>query len=209
MHGSGWSDAGVVADPSRPGRYEGHIADRWNLAVVPQGGIVAVLAARAMAEELGHDEQPLRTFTAVFAGQVALGPVEIDVTVLRRGRTMSQLSATVRNPGAKAGLTAIAVFGAEREGFAFTDLEMPDVPRSRRGPVVPRRPAARGARGVPARPAAVLGAGRRGQAGDRPPAVGGLRAGHLGAGDVAAARRPAAAARRPARPGRLPRPLRT
>jgi acyl-CoA thioesterase len=128
VHGSGWADAGVVADPSRPGRYEGNIAERWNLAVVPQGGIVAVLAARAMAEELGHEEQMLRTFTAVFAGQVALGPVEIDVTALRRGRTMSQLSATARNPGAKAGLTAIAVFGAERTGFEFTDLEMPDVP---------------------------------------------------------------------------------
>ena len=74
MHGSGWSDAGVVADPSRPGRYEGHVADRWNLAMVPQGGIVAVLAARAMAEELGHAEQQLRTFTAVFAGQVAARP---------------------------------------------------------------------------------------------------------------------------------------
>ena len=56
-----------------------------------------------MAEELGHDEQMLRTFTAVFAGQVALGPVEIDVTALRRGRTMSQLSATVCNPGAEGG----------------------------------------------------------------------------------------------------------
>src|SRR3954468_11072372 len=117
----------VVADPSRPGRYEASIADRWNLAVVPQGGIVAVLAARAMAQELDHPEQALRTFTAVFAGQVALGPVEIDVTPLRRGRTMSQLSATVRNPGAKAGLTAIAVFGATRQGFDFTDLEFPMV----------------------------------------------------------------------------------
>jgi acyl-CoA thioesterase len=119
----------VVDDPARPGRYEASIADRWVLAMVPQGGIVAVLAARAMAQELGHDEQSLRTFSAVFAGQVAAGPVEIDVTVLRRGRTMSQLSATVRNPGASAGLTAIAVFGAERDGFSFTDIEMPDVPR--------------------------------------------------------------------------------
>ena len=71
MHGSGWSDAGVVADPRAPAATRATIADRWNLAVVPQGGIVAVLAARAMAEELGHDEQQLRTFTAVFAGQVA------------------------------------------------------------------------------------------------------------------------------------------
>jgi acyl-CoA thioesterase len=128
VHGSGWSDAGVVADPSRPGRYDATIAERWVLAMVPQGGIVAVLAARAMAEELGHDEQSLRTFSAVFAGQVAAGPVEIDVSTLRRGRTMSQLTATVRNPGAAAGLTAIAVFGAKRDGYSFTDLTMPEVP---------------------------------------------------------------------------------
>ena len=48
--------------------------------------------------------------------------------VLRRGRSMSQLTATVRNPGADAGLTAIAAFGAPRRGFEFTELVMPDVP---------------------------------------------------------------------------------
>jgi acyl-CoA thioesterase len=64
----------------------------------------------------------------VFAAQVAEGPLEIDVTLLRAGRSMSQLTATARNPGAKAGLTAIAVFGAERRGFSFTDLAFPDVP---------------------------------------------------------------------------------
>jgi acyl-CoA thioesterase len=66
--------------------------------------------------------------TVVFAGQVAEGPVEIDVAVLRRGRSMSQLTATVRNPGAAAGLTAVAVFGAARRGFEFTELTMPAVP---------------------------------------------------------------------------------
>ena len=37
--------------------------------------------------------------------------------VLRRGRSMSQLTATVRNPGAEAGLTAIAAFGRPRRGL--------------------------------------------------------------------------------------------
>jgi acyl-CoA thioesterase len=40
---------------------------------------------------------------------------------------MSQLTATVRNEGAEAGLTAIAAFGASRRGFDFTELAMPDV----------------------------------------------------------------------------------
>src|SRR3546814_19819132 len=40
---------------------------------------------------------------------------------------MSQLTATVRNPDAEAGLTAIAAFGATRRAFEFTELVMPDV----------------------------------------------------------------------------------
>jgi acyl-CoA thioesterase len=136
----GWADLDVRADPRHPGRYTASIADRWMLLVVPQGGAVAVLAARAMAAELAVPEQTVRTFSAVFAGQVAAGPVEIDVTVLRRGRSMSQLSATVRNPGRSAGLTAIAVFGEPRRGFEFTELVPPAVPgpeglRSYRDPV--------------------------------------------------------------------------
>jgi acyl-CoA thioesterase len=128
MGTTGWDDVEVQADPARSDRFTAVIGERWMLAVVPQGGIVAVLAAKAMAETLAAPEQTLRTFTAVFAGQVGVGPVEIDVTVLRRGRSMSQLTATVRNPGAAAGLTAVAVFGEARRGFDFTELQPPTVP---------------------------------------------------------------------------------
>ncbi len=127
MGQTAWADLDISADPSVPGRFTGAISDPWMLAVVPQGGIVAALAVRAMEATLDHPEQIPRTVTAVFAGKVEAGPVEIDVGVLRRGRSMSQLTATVRNPGAEAGLTAIAAFGATRRGFSFTDLERPDV----------------------------------------------------------------------------------
>ena len=53
--------------------------------------------------------------------------MEIDVSVLRRGRSMSQLTATVRNAGEDAGHTSIAVFGSARPGFEFTDLRPPEV----------------------------------------------------------------------------------
>jgi acyl-CoA thioesterase len=119
-----WDDLELQGDG---GRYTTTISDSWELAVVPQGGIVAAIAARAMAVELAHSEQRLRTLTAMFAGQVACGPVEIEVVALRRGRSMSQLSATVRNPGSEAGLTALAAFGAPRRGFDFTELVMPDL----------------------------------------------------------------------------------
>ncbi len=123
---SPWADLDVAAG-SEPGTFHTTIADDWQLVAVPQGGIVAAIAARAMEAELGEPTQPLRTMTSVFAGQVAAGPVEVAVEVLRRGRSMSQCTATVRNPGAAAGLTAVAVFGAERRGFTFVDAAPPDV----------------------------------------------------------------------------------
>jgi acyl-CoA thioesterase len=140
MGTSGWEDLEITPQGDAPGRFKANIDDRWMLVVVPQGGMVAALAARAMAATLADADQVLRSLSVVFAAQVATGPVEIEVTVLRRGRSMSQLSATVRNPGAKAGLSAIAVFGASRRGFEFTDLtfpevEPPEVLRSYRDPV--------------------------------------------------------------------------
>jgi acyl-CoA thioesterase len=124
---TGWDDLQLERDATDPLRFRSQVSDPWMLVVVPQGGIVAALAARAMATVLDEPAQRLRTITCVFAGQVARGPVEIEVQVLRRGRSMSQLQATVRNPGQEAGLTAIAAFGAPRRGFEFTDLAMPSV----------------------------------------------------------------------------------
>lgn len=126
--------------PAGEGRFTATIDERWMLAVLPQGGAVAALATFAMEAVLAHPEQALRSLNCVFAGQVAAGPVEIEVGVIRAGRTMSQLTATVRNPGNAAGLTALAVFGAPRRGFEFTEEVFPDAPdpeglRSFRDPI--------------------------------------------------------------------------
>jgi acyl-CoA thioesterase len=117
----------VDPDPAVPGRYRTVVTDQWNAPVLPHGGMVTAIAVRAMAAELAHPDQVLRSVTTVFAAQVPPGPVEIDVTVLRRGRTMSQATATVRSAGQDAGHTAMAVFGGSRQGFEFTDLAMPEV----------------------------------------------------------------------------------
>lgn len=122
----------LTPDPSRPGRFRVDVDARWNCPIVPQGGVMAALATAAMAAELDHPDQQLRTLTTVFAAQVPAGPVTIDVSVLRRGRTMSQATATARPAGADDGApghTTVAVFGAARGGFEFTDVAMPDVSR--------------------------------------------------------------------------------
>jgi acyl-CoA thioesterase len=108
--------------------FSGSISDAWRIAALPIGGFPLAIAVEAMKSTLGDDAQRIRTATAMFAAPVAVGPIEVDVTVLRRGRSVSQLTATVRNVGKDSGLTAVAAFGADRRGFAFTEIALPDVP---------------------------------------------------------------------------------
>lgn len=108
------------------GIYSATIAPAWHLAMAPQGGVVAAIAARAMEAELATG-QSLRSFHGVFASPVPVGPVEVEVDVIRSGRSISQVQAAVRAVGADAGFTALAAFGHERPGFAYTELQMPDV----------------------------------------------------------------------------------
>lgn len=126
--GNAFADETVVSVVA-PGRYEATIDEAWNLWPLPQGGVVTALALRAMAAELADPAQTLRTLHTTYAGQVAHGLVEIDVEMLRRGRSMSHLRAEVRNPGAARGHLTTGIFGSPRDGFAFTDLAPPsDIP---------------------------------------------------------------------------------
>lgn len=120
----------LEADAARAGRYHVEVSGEWNCPVVPQGGMMTAIAARAMGLELERRGAPsvLRSLTTVFAAAVPAGPVTVDVTVLRQGRSMAQLRAEIRAPGADAGHSTLAVFGGTRPGFAFTDVTMPDVP---------------------------------------------------------------------------------
>ena len=120
-------DTAVTPDPASPGRYRAHLPKTWSAPTVPWGGIALAAAARAMQDVVpGH--MPLRSVSCVFASPVEAGDVEIDVTLLRAGRTIAQALATARTPGRTAGLTAIGVFGASRPGFEFTDVAPPAFP---------------------------------------------------------------------------------
>src|SRR5437763_2921944 len=117
----------AVRGGGEPGLWRAELSAEWCAPSLPQGGLAAGVAARAMAAELGSSEQRLRSLTTVFAAPVEPGPVEVAVTVLRRGRSMTQLLAAVRNAGEASGHTSIAVFGALRRGFASTDIQPPTV----------------------------------------------------------------------------------
>jgi len=118
----------IVVEPDGEGKYRAALSHDWDLVALPQGGIAVSFALRAAAAEVAQPSQPLRTCTAVFAGPVAAGELEIDVTVLRRGRSATQVVSTVRNRGEASGTTVTAVFGVDRRGPAFVDVAPPEVP---------------------------------------------------------------------------------
>lgn len=118
----------VVVEKVGAGRYRASLSHDWDLVPLPQGGVVASFALRAAATEVADEAHLLRTATAVFAGQVAAGELEIDVDVLRHGRSATQVTATVRNEGAASGATVVAVFGSQRRGPTFVDVRPPEVP---------------------------------------------------------------------------------
>ncbi|WP_019930763.1 thioesterase family protein [Nocardia sp. BMG111209] len=123
MSSSFTSETTPVADPAVSGRFTTVLSGDWNAPVYPHGGVTTALAVRAMQQEF---EQPLRSVHTLFVSAVAPGPVTVDVTVLRRGRTMSQAVATLTTETGT-GLIATAAFGDDRPGFEFTELDLPDV----------------------------------------------------------------------------------
>lgn len=107
--------------------YRGVLPRSWNAHVYPFGGVASAIALRAMREELGRPEHAPRTLTTLFASPVADGEIEAEVEVVRAGRGMSQLRATLRNVGSdEPGHVSMAVFGGARRGFSFTDVRPPD-----------------------------------------------------------------------------------
>jgi acyl-CoA thioesterase len=130
----------VVVERTAAGHYRAELNHDWDLVAVPQGGVIASLPLRAAGLEVDDPEQALRSSTTVFAGQTAAGALDIDVEILRRGRSATQVISTIRNEGAQAGTTVLAVFGSSRRSPSFVDVAPPEVPppaecRSYRDPV--------------------------------------------------------------------------
>ncbi|SFP43739.1 Acyl-CoA thioesterase [Amycolatopsis arida] len=119
-------DTELAVDGGSPDRYRAALSASWNAPFLPHGGLTTAVAARAMERRLGLPDQPLRSVHTVFVAPVPPGEVTVDVTILRRGRSMSQATATLRTGDGSVGLIATAVFGGNRPGFAFTDATMPE-----------------------------------------------------------------------------------
>jgi acyl-CoA thioesterase len=122
------SETAVERAPDQPGRYQAKLSASWNAPIFPHGGVVTATALRAMTDALGNADQPLRSVSAVFVSPVTPGPVDIDVDVLHRGRSLSQVRGALRSPGQHTGVEVTAVHGRPRSGFSLSERAFPGVP---------------------------------------------------------------------------------
>lgn len=89
------------------------VGEDWLFGRSAFGGLVGVLAMCAIRDEIGQ-ARPLRAMQVNFVGAVGGGPVDVAVSVLRNGKSVTQVSAVVHYDGQPA-CHVQAVFGESRE----------------------------------------------------------------------------------------------
>lgn len=118
---------------TRPGLYRATLDGAWSF-LLPSGGVLMSVALAAMRQALGRPELVPASATATFCSAVAEGPLEVEILVLRVGRTAAQLRAHVRSLSNEAapgdvGLEVTATFVQPRdlvEAPSMTWLPYPD-----------------------------------------------------------------------------------
>ena len=75
------------------GSWTAQLAEGWDIFGVTNGGYLMAIAARAMGNESGG--RTLISATGSFMNPASAGPVSIRVEVLKRGRSLSTLRATI------------------------------------------------------------------------------------------------------------------
>jgi acyl-CoA thioesterase len=123
-----YRDATAVTETS-PGSYHAVVARDWDIFGITNGGYLMAMAGRAMSQASG-DRLPV-TVTAHFLRPTSAGEVDIVVNELKRGRSMSTLSAEIRSADGSALVTLLGTT-AERDrpasAISLNTLEPPAMP---------------------------------------------------------------------------------
>jgi acyl-CoA thioesterase len=118
-------DTAVV--PIGGGRYRCALPRHWDY-LTPSGGVLMTTALRAITAELGDPAQRPISATTIFCAPVPAGPLEIAVTVLRRGKLASQARASLSAAGGELGLEVVATYGGDRPFVEASMTTAPSVP---------------------------------------------------------------------------------
>jgi acyl-CoA thioesterase len=80
-----------------PGRWTAQLVEGWDIFGITNGGYLMSIATRAMESESGG--RTLIAATGTYLNPARPGPVEVDVEVLKKGRSLSTLRASLSRDG--------------------------------------------------------------------------------------------------------------
>ncbi len=120
-------DADTAVQRLAPGCYAATITPRWNVGDKPNGGYLLAIALRAAAAELAQPD-PF-TVTGHFLRAPQPGPADLDVEVVRAGRSHSTAAVRLSADGSEA-VRVLATFGnlGRLSGPTVRAAEPPDFP---------------------------------------------------------------------------------
>jgi acyl-CoA thioesterase len=96
-------------EPGGAGRWAAVLTGRWDIGV-PNGGYVLCVALSAVRAELGPSHPHPLSVSAHYLGSCEQGPALVDVTVLKRGRSLSTAYAAL-SQGDRARVVVLATYG--------------------------------------------------------------------------------------------------
>lgn len=122
-------DTAVAPDAAVAGRFHADLPDAWRVFYA-FGGCTMAIALRAAQTALGRPDLSPVSASAVFAAPVPCGPMIIDTSVLRAGRSAGQVTAALRSAskeGEAPDVHLTAIFGAAHDTHvSYLDSEWPD-----------------------------------------------------------------------------------
>ena len=107
------------------GSFAAEVAHGWRAGRGPHGGYLAAIILRALTLALDDPLRSPRSLTIHFLKAPDEGPLLIETTIERSGRSLSSLSARMSQNGATMGL-ALAAFSVPWQGPEWNELPMPD-----------------------------------------------------------------------------------
>jgi acyl-CoA thioesterase len=119
-------DDDTALRPAAAGCWEGEIVPGWQTPRGPLGGYVMAIMTRGLGLAVADDERAPRTVAMHFLRVPEEGPVQVQATVERQGRSLSTVSGRLEQDGKLIGL-AIGAYSKPWEGPLLGAPPMPKV----------------------------------------------------------------------------------
>jgi acyl-CoA thioesterase len=107
-------------------RFSAEVSHGWRAGRGPHGGYLAAMLLRALTETVADASRSPRSLTIHYARAPEPGPVTIETTLERVGRSLSTLSARMEQDGRLMALV-LSAFSKAWSGPEISDIEMPVV----------------------------------------------------------------------------------